>query len=628
MLKRCSLTIIVTLFLLSGNVYAQPWSSILAPSRAADWSNAGVVGGIPSLTWTQCGSTIAAGASAATINSAIQSCTASHYILLNSGTFNLTTGLVMKTGVVVRGMGADQTKLVFTGNNSCMGIGAAVCMAGGDSSDYFANYKTQPGGTNSATWTSGYRQGTTNIVLNNIGSNGISVGKYIYLDQAEDTATNSGFFVCENSSASPPCSAEGGSGDPGRVVNGVARQQVQIVKVTACSPSCTNGSTFTISPGLYAPNYASGYSPGAWWPSSSIENSGVEDLSIDATNAGGQANIFMFNARNVWVKGTRQIRSCVCNRSIIWMWQTAHATVQNNYIYGTSGQSQNYGVESYIASDALVVNNIFQHTVGPNVLHSNTGSVYAYNYAINDTYDDGGSPQYHYMMESTKGHSAGVMYNLFEGNIGVALGGDAVHGNQVMNTAFRNYFRGSDANRIDNTFAISLEAWNRYWNIIGNVLGTPGFTATYAGTKPGIYQLGAGRGSISDDPVVATTMMRWGNYDTVNAAVRWQNSEIPTSAPTYPNSVPSSQTLPASFYLSSQPSWWPSGKAWPPIGPDVTGGNISNLGGHAHTIPAQDCYLNVMGGPANGTGSVLNFNASACYASSGRILPPSGLRVE
>jgi hypothetical protein len=66
-------------------------------------------------------------------------------------------------------------------------------------------------------------------------------------------------------------------------------------------------------------------------------------------------------------------------------------------------------------------------------------------------------------------------------------------------------------------------------------------------------------------------------------------------------------------YLAAKPAWWPSTKAWPPIGPDVTGGNITGLGGHASTIPAEDCFRGPMAGPVDGSGNVLTFTASGCY---------------
>ena len=91
---------------------------------------------------------------------------------------------------------------------------------------------------------------------------------------------------------------------------------------------------------------------------------------------------------------------------------------------------------------------------------------------------------------------------------------------------------------------------------------------------------------------------------------------------------------------AAKPAWWPAGNPWPVIGPDVTGGNIgtcsgggyngaqatsasqctggtlisAGLNGEAYSNPAMDCYLNVMGGPPDGTGSLLtNFDADVCY---------------
>ena len=77
----------------------------------------------------------------------------------------------------------------------------------------------------------------------------------------------------------------------------------------------------------------------------------------------------------------------------------------------------------------------------------------------------------------------------------------------------------------------------------------------------------------------------------------------------YGNGCPASNELPTSFYYSSTPSWWPSGKPWPPIGPDVSGGNVSGVNGEVNTIPAEDCYLNTMKGSPNGSGGPYSFNA-------------------
>jgi hypothetical protein len=408
--------------------------------------------------------------------------------------------------------------------------------------------------------------------------------------------------------------ARGGNG--GRIIDGVIHSQEQIVKITAVS-----GTMYTISPGLYSPNWRASQSPSAWWPTTPLVGAGLEDLSLDATDAGGQMNVAIYNAMNNWVRGVRLVRTCACERDLLQLNMAAHTTVADSYFYGTQGQSVNYGVEAYGGSDNLVVNNIYQHVVAPMVIQQSLGSVYAYNYAINDTYAD--SMGIHWMADEFIQHNAGVEYNLYEGNVGPGFGGDVFHGNQAMNTLFRNYFLGTDPGRPDNTTAIVLESYIRYMNIIGNVLGTPGFTNVYevtpgmVGTDKTVFDLGGGDVeapiTVAADPLVASTMLRWGNYDTANGAARFETSEVPSSLTPYGNAVPMTKTLPASFYSAAKPAWWPATKPWPPIGPEVSGGNIAGLGGRANTIPAEDCYDGPMAGPPDGSGGALTFSASACY---------------
>jgi hypothetical protein len=126
--------------------------------------------------------------------------------------------------------------------------------------------------------------------------------------------------------------------------------------------------------------------------------------------------------------------------------------------------------------------------------------------------------------------------------------------------------------------------------------------------------------------------MRWGNWDNVTNGVRWQSSEVPSAIPNYPNTVPPNQNLPASLYLNAQPSFWntPWGTPkWPPIGPDVVGGNITNspTGGHADKIPARLCFEHMSDHPDYPAGTVKLFDANACYISAGGSAPapPTGL---
>ncbi len=587
-----------------------PWRGIIDPSRAIDWSHAGVTGGIPART-TIC-STLNPGASAAQINATVKACPTGQVVMLSAGTYNISDdGIVMKSGVTLRGAGADQTLLIFTAVNYCNNQNACICFAG--SNEWGGDTRALPGGTNAADWTGGYAQGSTQITLANVGSAGVQVGQYLHLDQANDQTVGSNFFVCDTTQAS--CSLEGGNG--GRTISDVLRSQVQIVQITA-----TNGSTYTIDPPLYSPNWRASQSPGAWWPSVLLQNAGVEDLSVDATNSGGSANIAIVNAANDWVKGVRVVRSCQCQRDLIELEDANHCTIESNYLYGTEGQSVNYGIESYVATDNLIQNNIFQHVVAPMMVQPALGSVLAYNFAVNNTYRDSyTSNPFHWMECALAQHNGGVEYNLYEGNVVSGFSADLFHGTQLANTLFRNYLLGTDPGRTDATTAITILSYNRYHNVVGNVLGTPGYTTTYeANAGPGqtatVYNLGSGNteGSVTipADPLVKTTLLRWGNWDVASGSTHFDPAEVPSTISPLGNAVPGTQSLPPSFFLAAKPDFWPSTVPWPPVGPELTGGNLAGLGGHANRIPAQECFSK-MGGPADGSGSVLAFSRTACY---------------
>jgi hypothetical protein len=605
--RTCVVIMLVSLV----SAYSQNATGILAPSRSIDWSRAGVEGGIPNRTTAY--RTFNPGASADSINAAIAACPADQVVYLNAGTYNLSSGIVLKSNVTVRGAGADRTFLAFTGVNACFGGYGAVCFTA-ENHVWGGDADALPGGTNAAVWTSGFAAGTTQITLSNVGSSGIAVGQYLMLDQANAVADNGELFVCDNTTY--PCSLEGGNG--GRVMNGLQRGQTQIVKVTAI-----NGSTYTISPALYAPNWSATLSPGAWWVRT-IKSAGLEDLSVNHDSASGEINgISMYGAVNCWVKGVRSVNS---NRNHVQLCASAHNTVTDCYFYGTQhGQTQSYGVEIYLGSDNLVINNIFQRVTAPQMLQLGVGNVVAYNFSIND-YETASAD---FLYGSATDHNEGNEYDLFEGNDGSMFGADLFHGTGGMNTLFRNRFTGWEKGKLNNLIPVRLDSYKRYCNIVGNVLGTRGITVNYQTQAPygsgQVYALGGGNSNgkvtIPADPLVAATTMRWGNYDVVSDSARWEASEVPGAIAKYANPVPASKTLPASFFLPVKPAWWPPAIAWPPIGPDVSGGVLAGLAGHAHQIPACNCYANVMMGPADGSGNPLSFNAAACYGSSAVINP-------
>jgi hypothetical protein len=559
--------------------------------------------------------------------------------------------------VTVRGAGADQTTIALTGTTGCnLSTGTGICIGSSDN-----NWKGGP--SNLANFTGPYAQGTITITLSAVTN--LRVGNPLILDQLDDDVNGcdtGGIMISMATTActgavSPgiagPFSLEGNFGGPQRTTGG-SRQQGQIVTVVGCGTTtpgaaCTS-TTVTISPGLYMSNWRASQSPQAWWATSPVTGVGIEDLTLDGTAVNSGTGIQFKNASNSWVRGVRIIDT---NRAHIQKEYANHITTADNYEFLTQNtQTQSYGDECYFASDDLVINNIFHAVAGPVLLNGACmGDVIAYNFAVNEYYTVSAG----WNETATSVHTAGVALALYEGNIWNTFDADVFHGTHHFVTQFRNYNIGTQtscwssgstyagavyAPCNNNRNAMQLRSFSRFFNVVGNVLGTTGINTTYQGTggtfnyDKDVYVVGNGNNNgtvtVPADPNVATTLLRWGNFDEVTNGVTWNLAEVPSvltgvQAP-FSNPVPASQTLPPSFFLQSKPRWWPSAKPWPAIGPDVTGGSVSGVGGHVYTIPAQDCY-NSIGGLANGSGPVLTFNANTCYPSAALPAPPTGLNA-
>jgi hypothetical protein len=441
---------------------------------------------------------------------------------------------------------------------------------------------------------------------------------YIVLDQLNDTSDTGDIYVCTSGGV---CTEQGGGGN-GRN-NRAQRQMVRVINVA--------GNVLTIDRPLYMPNWRSSQSPQAWWgtSSSALSNlNGIEELSLDGTNGGSlNANITLIFTTNSWIKGVRSVRG-PSPRAHVEVYTAARVTIRDSYFYGSVGDaaaSTNYGIEMFGAWDNLIENNIVQHRTTPFISDGDSGTVWAYNFAIDDHYNANGTAP-GWFQASNYSHEGGNGMILHEGNRAVGVKGDIIHGTSNLLTFFRNQSLGWETGKTAETNPVKVYAYNRYWAFIGNVFGVSGYHNNYqSGNATSIYVLGAGYSSIPADPIVALTTMRWGNYDTVNAAVRFVASEVPSDITALSNPVPATQNLPASFYLSGRPdAWWgtPWGiPKWPPIGPDVSNGNVPNVGGRADKIPAQLCFENTpedtnYGPDDHGTRPHI-FNAGTCYRSVG-----------
>lgn len=620
--KQSLFLFLIVLLILPVCAHGQAWSGIIAPSRAIDWTNAGA-SSMPNRT-TVC-STLNPGATAAQINAAISACPSGQVVFLNAGTYNLNTGLTLgKSNVTLRGAGPNQTFLVFSGSTDCMVGGTDICVTDGRGFN-----PTNPGHT--ANWTAGYNVGTNSITLDNTA--GLAVGDILMLDQLNDIDADTGnVWIC---STTDICSTQG-DGE----VRRPNRSQSQAVVVTAI-----NGSTVTFASRLYMPNWRVSQQPGAWWDSvHSTSGVGIENLSLDHSASNQFSGISISGVWNWWIKNIRSINA---NRAAVWVYGATRGTIRDSYFYGTlNAESQSYGIETDQASDILVENNIFQHMAVPMPAgEAVTGSVYGYNFAIDDYYVAGGNTAW--MQAMNYHHSAGISFHLYEGNTGPGFAADQIHGTSFFMTGFRNRWTGWDIGKNQQTDAVHIYSSNRYFNIVGNVLGTSGFHTTYecypvsmttagctAGPSLSIYMLGWSGNeqkypTLNNDILVRATTMRWGNYDTINNAARFIPLEVPNLLSKYANAIPGSQALPPSLYLPSSPSWWvtPWGTPpWPAIGPDVTGGNLPGVSGHANAIPALLCYTNSPIDTKYGSSNVLLFNGSACYSTqTRRPAPPTNV---
>jgi len=649
------------LFLISAGVatsaHAQNWSGIIAPSRAIDWSKAGLPAALPGGETTAspwqppARSTVCSTISVSTfsgmsssnyvtptaLNTALSACPAGQAVYVSAGNYYFNGNIALQNNVTLR---LDPNCTIFFSGNS--------------------NVKWNSKGIvfNDATWSAGYARGTTSIVISSNG--GITPGKtLITLYQCDDNFTGmpncSGNWSDNNSvticAVQPTCSLDAA---------GPVAAQIQVVLVTGISGS--GPYTLTISPGLYMPNWTSARTPFASGGGSTY-GEGLEGGTINGTNSTTTDVAPLSNTYGSWVVGTRFIGG---HNDILRLSNAKNCLVMSNYFYSAVDLSGALPENIIINqdSDNLIMNNIFQIGPAPYAEAGSVGDVIAFNYA-RDGYSNSGNETF--MGNVTVAHDPGESFFLWEGNQLASIQDDSAHGSHNLDTTFRNLISADDPPyRTSSGIVARMEGgYARFMNDIGNVLGS-GNVSTYletpvSGSGNSVFSVGVWANGPSDN-VAAATALRWGNYDTVTAAVRWcgnsassgwsttcgSASEIPTAlsgaAVAFSNPVPSGTSLPPSFFMptSAHPnggtglSWWKvcadyptcstsQTQPFPPIGPEVSGGSVIggyNYNGHAYDIPAAIAWKNL---PVDGAYQTSFTIAGSSWSGGVETLTVSGL---
>jgi hypothetical protein len=602
--------------------FAQSWSNVLSSSRAISWTGAGLPATLPDgetttnpwtpPTRTQCGSTIASGASPATINAALAACSAGTYVLLGAGTFTFSSAnltLYAQNGVTLRGSGAQATKIILSGTSTI----------------YFGHANN----LGLCSVSSGYSTGSTSLTTGTCSGSTLVAGTLVSLQQCDTgysgtitgtsisctgTSTdNGGLYICGGGNCN-----SGGTGPGDNFLN-----QQQMLYVTSVS-----GSTVQFSPAIYAPNWASGNTPVLTWvaPGLGVAMSygeGLEDLTVDMTACTANAGVNLTNTYASWVKGIRLVGGGGSNNESLYEEDSKSSLIANDYFFGSSTFNgvlflvQMGGNDEGGDGDNLFINNIGTNGTLWEGSGSTEGDVIAYNYNRD--------AQTAYSFNRLYQHIPGSAFTLYEGNEVGQTEDDDTWGSHDLNTWFRNYVSGWDGPYQPSLqVGIEFDSFGRFENAVGNSIGSAQLTnyvSTYSNPENNaVVNLDIS----SSDPLTINSALRWGNCDTVTGTCRFVSSEVPTSlsgnAAPFENSVPSNDNLPCSFFLAGYAgttctpkygggtglSFWKVCKTWttfptscattqtqpfPIAGPDITSGLYVN--GTAYDNPAEVAFLNL-----------------------------------
>jgi hypothetical protein len=500
-------------------------------SRLIPWGP-GVPGGIPSYAVHDTLSSLnndGVTDDSAAIQAALDSCPTGKAIVIPAGTnYWCTNKITMPSNVVLRGAGHTATRLLIKANSS--GSHGVIDFVG-----------TGFLGSEVAI-TSGYTKGSTLITV--ASGTSFDVGDYIRIWQDNDPAN---VTVDYGTSAGSDL-------------------QHQLVEIAGKS-----GNDLTLARELYY-TYGAAFNPVAatYEPSDFCLDSGVEDLAVEIqSGTTSNRSYYFFKAARCWVKDCESDNAK--SRHVI-LTTAAECSIVGSYMHDDLNDTYDsmYGVScGSFAHDNLIEDNIFTY-VSSTLLAQNgaSGNVYAYNYCYHIT----GAPPSQTLKFGALSHGGNANMNLWEGNDMTMMGSDNFWGSNRSLTVLRNSIRRADDGLpgypiVNARYCLRIEAESYNCNIIGNVLGASGDTGSAGEIRFYGRNYDDSPASPLRDAQTEATMIDHGNWTEATSSVLWDPRYV--------------QTIPNSYYLDAQPSWWDASQ-WPAHG--------SDLGTKRGQLPAKTRY--------------------------------------
>jgi hypothetical protein len=544
------------------------YGEIITTDRRITWQgNTGITNGIPDSSAKTIYTTVSVGASVATVQTALNNCPANQVVVMPSGAYSWSAGLDwygVNSGVVLRGAGISNTVVTFT--------------------DYWPAGMYMRSGYNGlstdANLSADATKGGTTLTLTSVPS-WVVIGNLIGVDQLDDSSFVQG-------------GGQEGNGAGYRELEGNgARGLCQLNRVLDKSST-----TITLEIPLYygfktaqtAQIFQPGFDTSTHNP---LRLCGVENMSLVGGFSSTDAHLIkMESCDSCYLKGVELrympggdgVSTVFCYRC-----QFYGCIIQDCHLWG-AGQA--YGVALYHFSTACLIENcIFKKLHNSmTVNYGSAGNVFAYNYEREGQATSTQNP-------GMNTHGVHCYMNLWEGNVCEdKVLADWTHGSSSHNTIFRNRVIGTNGTTEVGWKCVAVEYYNRYWNIIGNVLGTIGqqnkymcdSTSQTVGSTGTIFILGPYSSFGSDFSTYDVNsytsglyILLHGNWDSVQQTVSWESSIADHS-------------IPNSYYLASKPTWF-GDRPWPPIDSSSPTTAVST------NIPAGYRYFYGSEPPADGT---------------------------